>query len=108
MNETGEKCFDEMLSEVWEKVVPGMCHWSHPDNVAWFPNLNPRVLTFGAMLETTLNCVGFSWSSSPALTELEQVVMDWVADLYGLPDCFKFASKGLGGGCFQGTASWAF
>ena len=60
------------------------------------------------MLETALNCVEFSWASSPALTELEQVVMDWTADLYGLPDCFKFSSKGLGGGCFQGTARHGF
>lgn len=84
-----------------------MCHWSHPDNIAWFPNLLPRVLILGSMLETALNCIGFSWSSSPALTELEQVVMDWIADLYGLPDCFKFSSNGGGGGCFQGTASEA-
>ena len=42
------------------------------------------------MLEHELNCVGFSWSSSPALTELEQLTMDWLADCFGLPDVFKF------------------
>ena len=57
------------------------------------------------MLEHELNCVGFSWSSSPALTELEQLVMDWLVDCFGLPDIFKFSSKGAGGGCLQGLAS---
>ena len=61
--------------------------------------------TLEVMLEHELCCVGFSWSSSPALTELEQLVMDWLVDCFGLPDIFKFSSKGAGGGCLQGYAS---
>ena len=107
LNKEGEKDFDTILSEVWTKLVPGMCHWNHPNFIAWFPLVTPRVLIFGSMLELALSCNGFSWASSPALTELEQVVMDWLADLYGLPESFKFSSKGPGGGCFQGMASQA-
>ena len=81
-----------------------MCHWSHPHYIAWFPNIHPRVTIIGSMLEYALNCVGFSWASSPALTEMEQLVLDWLADIFGLPDHFKFHSKTAGGGAFQGTA----
>ena len=87
-----------------EKIIPGMCHWSHPHNIAWFPCIHPRVTIIGSMLEYTLNCVGFSWESSPALTEMEQLVLDWLADLFGLPEHFKFHSNTAGGGAFQGSA----
>ena len=120
VNEKGETSLDTLLGEVMEKVVPGMCNWSHPDNIAWFPNVHSKISlvyetwnsdqnvdfrTLGIMLEHELNCVGFSWSSSPALTELEQLVMDWLVDCFGLPDIFKFSFKGAGGGCLQGLAS---
>ena len=87
-----------------EQIVPGMCHWSHPHNIAWFPCIHPRVTILGSMLEYSLNCVGFSWESSPALTEMEQLVLDWLADLFGLPEHFKFYSNASGGGAFQGSA----
>ena len=61
----------------------------------------------GVMLEYALNCVGFSWASSPALTEMEQLVLDWLADMFGLPDNLKFHSKTAGGGAFQGSAGEA-
>jgi len=104
---SGQKNIKRLLQEVSEKIIPGMCHWSHPDNIAWFPNIQPRVTILASILENALNCIGFSWSSCPALTELEQVVLDWIADLIGLPNCFKFSNHGPGGGCFQGTASEA-
>ena len=107
LDKTGEKDMQKLLDEISAKIIPGMVHWNHPKNIAWFPNLSPRPVVFGAMLENALNSVGFSWASSPASAELEQVVMDWIADLYGFPECFKFSSNGPGGGCFHGTASQA-
>ena len=74
INQKGEKDIDTILSEISSKIIPGMLHWNHPNNIAWFPNLSPRAVVFGAMLENALNSIGFSWASSPALTELEQVI----------------------------------
>ena len=103
----GEENIESTLKEITEKIVPGMCHWSHPHNIAWFPCIHPRVTILGSMLEYSLNCVGFSRASCPAMTEMEQLVLDWLADLLGLPDHFKFRSKTNGGGAFHGTAGEA-
>ena len=43
INEKGEHDLTVALDEIWEKIVPGMCHWSHPHNIAWFPNVHPRI-----------------------------------------------------------------
>ena len=107
VNDEGEKRLVNLLNEVKDKIVPGMCNWAHPDFLAWFPNTNSRISTLGLMLEHELSCVGFSWNASPALTELEQLTLDWLADCLGLPDHFKFSSQGPGGGCIQGQASYA-
>ena len=104
LQDKGEENIESTLNEIMEKIVPGMCHWSHPHNIAWFPCIHPRVTILGSMLEYSLNCVGFSWESSPALTEMEQLVLDWLADLFGLPEHFKFYSNAAGGGAFQGSA----
>ena len=104
LQDKGEENIESTLNEIMEKIVPGMCHWSHPHNIAWFPCIHPRVTIIGSMLEHSLNCVGFSWASSPALAEMEQLVLDWLADLFGLPEYFKFQSNTPGGGAFQGSA----
>ncbi len=60
----------------------------------------------GDMLSTAFNVIGFSWITSPACTELETIVLDWLGKLYGLPEEF-LSSSGKGGGVIQGTASEA-
>ncbi|KAJ8534622.1 hypothetical protein K7X08_016350 [Anisodus acutangulus] len=57
------------------------------------------------MLSAGINMVGFSWITSPAATELEMIVLDWLAKALKLPD--EFLSTGQGGGVIQGTASEA-
>ncbi|XP_068473122.1 tyrosine decarboxylase 2 isoform X2 [Phaseolus vulgaris] len=57
------------------------------------------------MLSAGLNIVGFSWITSPAATELESIVLDWLAKAFQLPE--DFYSSGKGGGVIQGTASEA-
>lgn len=59
------------------------------------------------MLSGALACIGFSWIASPACTELEMVMMDWLAKMLHLPDHFLFSHEGPGGGVIQGTASEA-
>ena len=124
--DAGEKSINTLISKVRDEISPRMVHWNHPENSAWYPANAPKIIALGSMLENTLSCVGFSWSSSPgmaseeknilsfcpkkpyqALTELEQKVMDWLVDIYGLPEHFKFSANGSGGGCFQGTAGEA-
>ncbi|XP_054723340.1 histidine decarboxylase-like isoform X2 [Uloborus diversus] len=73
---------------------------------AYFPALNSPASLLGDMLADGLGCLAFTWASSPACTELEIVVMDWLARMIGLPDCFLHStSKGKGGGVIQTTAS---
>ncbi|KAF8348273.1 pyridoxal-dependent decarboxylase conserved domain-containing protein [Amanita rubescens] len=81
-----------------------MTHWQHPSFFAYFPT----ACTFEGMLadlysSSTCN-PGFNWSASPACTELEVIVMDWAARLFGLSPTF-LNSSGVGGGVIQSTAS---
>ncbi|KAL8552205.1 hypothetical protein ACS0TY_001049 [Phlomoides rotata] len=94
-----------VLDDVETKILPGVTHWQSPDYFAYFP-LNSSVAGFlGEMLSAGINMVGFSWITSPAATELETIVLDWLAKALKLPD--EFLSTGNGGGVIQGTASEA-
>lgn len=86
-----------------EKILPGLVHWQHPNFHAYFPAANSYPSILGHMLGDILGVVGFSWASSPACTELEFLMMDWVAKALGLPNQFLFHNNG--GGCIQNTAS---
>lgn len=68
---------------------------------AYFPALNSPASLLGDMLANGFNCLGFTWASSPAVTELEVIVMDWLAKMLGLPDCFLHSTGGGGGGVIQ-------
>ena len=59
------------------------------------------------ILSDAIACIGFSWISSPACTELEMSMMNWVAKMLDLPEEFLFRPDGKGGGVIQGTASEA-
>ena len=59
------------------------------------------------MLSDAIGCIGFSWIASPACTELEMVMMDWLGKMSNLPEQFLFSGRGNGGGVIQGTASEA-
>lgn len=72
----GEK-FEEMLEDVDKKIMPGMVHWNHPNFFAYFPSGNSFPSILGEMLSSAIGSIGFSWASSPAATELEQVVLNW-------------------------------
>ncbi|GFV87725.1 histidine decarboxylase [Trichonephila clavipes] len=72
---------------------------------AYFPALNSPASLLGDMLADGLGCLAFTWASSPACTELEMVVMDWLAKIIGLPAVFLHSSNCKGGGVIQTTAS---
>ncbi len=102
--EQGEP-FESVLKDLDDIVLPGVTHWQSPNFFAFFPsNLSgPSVL--GELLSAGLGVQGMLWATSPACTELETHVLDWMGDLIGLPD--RFRSDGAGGGVIQDTASSA-
>jgi aromatic-L-amino-acid decarboxylase len=102
--QTGE-AWPEILADLDRVVVPGLTHWQSPNFFAYFPaNVSgPSVL--GELVSAGLGVQGMSWATSPAATELETHVLDWMLDLLGLPD--RFRSGGRGGGVIQDSASSA-
>jgi aromatic-L-amino-acid decarboxylase len=85
--------------------MPGLTHWQSPKFMAFFPCNSSYPAMIGDMYSGAFNAAAFNWICSPAITELETVVMDWVCNLLGLPKCFLSTSENGGGGIIQGTAS---
>ena len=97
--------FAAILGDIEDKILPGITHWQSPHFHAYFPANTSGPAILGDLLCSGLGVQGMLWSTSPACTELETRVLDWLADLLGLPD--KYRSKGNGGGVIQDTASSA-
>ncbi|CCG03192.1 pyridoxal-dependent decarboxylase [Blastococcus saxobsidens] len=102
--EQGEP-FDAILADLDRVVVPGVTHWQHPGFFGYFPANTSGPSVLGDLVSAGLGVQGMSWVTSPAATELEQHVMDWLADLLGLPESFR--SSGTGGGVVQDSSSGA-
>jgi aromatic-L-amino-acid decarboxylase len=77
--------FSAVLRDLEEVLLPGVTHWQHPRFFAYFATSAAEPAILAEMLAATLNSVAFLWRTAPAATELEGVVMDWVAELLGLP-----------------------
>ncbi|XP_068244610.1 aromatic-L-amino-acid decarboxylase [Palaemon carinicauda] len=100
--------FEHIYNDLEGVIMPGMMHWQSPHNHAYFPALNSYPSLLADMVADAINCLGFTWASSPAATELEMIVMDWLAKMIGLPDHFLHSNKDShGGGVIQTTASEA-
>ena len=97
--------FDAVLADVDRVIVPGLTHWQHPSFFAYFPANSSYPAILGELLAAGLGVNGMLWATSPACTELETLMLDWMVELLGLPD--RFLSSGTGGGAIQGTASEA-
>ena len=78
--------FAEVLRDLDEILLPGVTHWQHPRYFAYFATSAVEEGILAELLAATLNSVAFLWRTAPAATELEYVVLDWVADLLGLPN----------------------
>ncbi|CDY35207.1 BnaA01g08240D [Brassica napus] len=91
----------ELLHDVSKKIIPGLTHWQSPSYFAYYASSTSVAGFLGEMLNAGLSVVGFTWLTSPAATELEVIVLDWLAKLLQLPD--HFLSTGRGGGVIQGT-----
>lgn len=97
--------FEAILSDMARVILPGITHWQSPNFFAFFPSNSSGPAILGDLLSSGLGVQGMLWATSPACTELETHVLDWLADLLGLPG--KFKSDGSGGGVIQDSASSA-
>jgi aromatic-L-amino-acid decarboxylase len=97
--------FDEVLRDLERVVMPGITHWQSPNFFAYFPANASGPSILGDLLCAGLGVQGMLWTTSPACTELETRVLDWLVEMMGLPE--KFFSGGQGGGVIQDTASSA-
>jgi len=97
--------FERMLEDVDRLILPGVTHWQSPGFFAFFPCNASGPSILGELLSAGLEVQGMMWTTSPACTELETHVLDWLVDLLGLPG--RFRSDGAGGGVIQDSASSA-
>jgi aromatic-L-amino-acid decarboxylase len=97
--------FAAMLEDFENLILPGITHWQSPNFFAYFPSNNSGPSILGELLSSGLGVQGMLWATSPACTELETHVLDWLVVMLALPE--KFLSTASGGGVIQDTASSA-
>lgn len=82
--ERGEP-FEAVLRDLDETILPGITHWNHPRFLAYFANTGSEPGILAELLAATLNVNAMLWSTSPAATEVEELAVDWLGQLVGLP-----------------------
>jgi len=102
--ESGEP-FADVLADLDTVVTPGLTHWQHPNFYAYFPANTSGPSVLGDLVCAGVGVQGMLWATSPACTELETVMLDWLADLLDLPA--RFRSSSTGGGVIQDSGSSA-
>lgn len=89
--------FEGIFDDLEQIILPGLSHFQHPSFFGYFPSNGELSSVLGDYLSTGLGALGLSWQSSPALTELEELVTDWMRQMIGLSDAWS--------GVIQDTAS---
>jgi aromatic-L-amino-acid decarboxylase len=97
--------FESIVADLERVILPGITHWQSPNFFAYFPANNSGPSILGELMAAGLGVQGMLWATSPACTELETHMLDWVVDMLALPP--KFKSTGAGGGVIQDSASSA-
>lgn len=85
---TGED-FDKILADLNKLILPAVTHWNHPNFHGLFSTSTSSVGVFGEMLSAAFDMKAMLWRTSPASTELEEVTLDWLRRMMGLPDVFE-------------------
>jgi len=99
------EAFPSLLDDIRKVILPGVTHWQSPNFFAYFPANASGPAILGDLVSSALGVQGMLWATSPACTELETHVLDWLVTMLGLPE--KFLSSNTGGGVIQDTASSA-
>jgi len=94
-----------LIEDLEKLILPGITHWQSPNFFAYFPANTSTPSLMGDLVSSALGVQGMLWITSPACTELETHMLDWLAGLCGLPA--RFLSSGTGGGVLQDSASSA-
>src|SRR5258705_977346 len=89
--------FDDIMRDLERVILPALSHWQHPQFFGYFPSNGALASVLGDYVSTGLGVLGLAWQSSPALTELQEVVTDWIRSMLGLSDAWS--------GVIQDTAS---
>ncbi|KAJ6647507.1 Aromatic-L-amino-acid decarboxylase [Pseudolycoriella hygida] len=99
--------WQDVMADIERVIMPGVTHWHSPKFHAYFPTANSYPAIVADMLSGAIACIGFTWIASPACTELEVEMLNWLGKMIDLPKEFLACSGGKGGGVIQGTASEA-
>lgn len=99
--------FASIRADVRDKIMPGLTHWSSPRFLAFFPCARSYPADIADMYSNAFSGAHFNWVCGPACTELEAIVMDWLAQALGLPECYTFGGSTKGGGVIHNGASEA-
>jgi len=99
----GPTDYGQILQKLEAKVFPGALSWQHPRFMAYYPSSSSVPAILSETVIASIGSVGLQWTSNPIGTELEVVIMDWVAKFLGIGPAFHHSS-GVGGGIIQGTA----
>src|SRR5437879_9872391 len=96
--EKGEP-MEAILADVDRLIVPALTHWSHPSFFAYFATSTSAPGIFGEMLSAAFNVKSMLWRTSPAATELEEVVLDWLRQMMRL-------DRGFSGFIYDTVSVW--
>ena len=80
------RAYESLLKDFESKVIPGVTHWNHPAFFAYFAITGSQAGILAELLMAALNLNGMIWKTSPSLTELETVTLEWLRKSLGLPD----------------------
>jgi len=97
--------FEDVMRDLEQLILPGITHWQSPNFFAYFPANTSGPSVLGDLVSSGLGVQGMLWATSPACTELETLVLDWLGEMLDLPP--QFHSTGSGGGVIQDSASSA-
>ncbi|KAL9105579.1 MAG: hypothetical protein Q9227_009280 [Pyrenula ochraceoflavens] len=101
------EAWPSIQADIEFQIVPGLTHWQSPNFMAFFPAGVTYPSILGELYSAAFTAPAFNWLCSPACTELETIVMDWVGKAFGLPDAFLSTSSTGGGGVIHGSTSEA-